>query len=122
MPNPIAYFELGGRDAEALSDFYRDLLGWKIEKTPVSAAPDDYFYVEPSEGGVGGGILKTMGDMPPNYVMIYISVDDLQACLDKAASIGAKTFVPPTEIPGGMGHFAVFQDPAGNVMGLHASD
>ena len=57
--------------------------------------------------------------MPPNYVMVYVSVDDIQASLDKAASLGAQTLVPPTEIPDGRGSIAVFQDPQGNVIGLH---
>ena len=121
MPNPVAYFELGGRDASKLRSFYSGLFEWKIESFgPAAAAGGDYFHVEPTEGGMAGGILQTAGDMPPNYVMVYVSVEDLQACLDKAESLGGKAVVPPMPIPGDRGHIAVFQDPAGNVIGLHS--
>ena len=57
--------------------------------------------------------------MPPNYVMFYVGVDDLQASLDKAESLGGKTMVLPMPMPiqGGEGHIAVFVDPAGNTIG-----
>ena len=120
MPK-VAYFELGARDSVGLREFYASMFDWNIEAldTP-SGAGTDYAYIQPTEDGIGGGIIKTQGDMPTNYVMVYISVDDLQATLDLATELGAQAVVPPTEIPGGMGHFAVFMDPAGNVMGLHA--
>ena len=59
--------------------------------------------------------------MPPNYHILYVTVDDLQACLDKAASLGGQTRVPPFEMPGGVGQIAVFRDPDGNTIGLHKS-
>lgn len=83
MPNPVAYFELGGRHASELREFYKSLFGWKVEPFGPSAAGTDFFHVEPEEGGIAGGILQTAGEMPPNYVMFYVSVDDLQASLDK---------------------------------------
>ena len=121
MPNPVAYFELGGRNAAKLKEFYADLFDWKIESPGPSTAGTDYFHIEPTESGIAGGIIQTTGDMPPNYVMFYVSVDDIQASLDKAESLGGTTVVPPMPIPGNRGHFAVFQDPDGNVIGLHKS-
>ena len=121
MPNPVAYFELGGRNAAGLSEFYSNLFDWKIGASGQSGAGTDYFHIESSEGGVSGGIIQTSGDMPPSYVMFYVSVDDIKAYLDKAESLGGTTLVPPMPIPGGRGHFAVFQDPDGNVIGLHKS-
>ena len=60
--------------------------------------------------------MQTSGEMPPNYLMVYITVDDLQACLDKAESLGGETLVTPFEMPGGMGQIAVFRDPDGNTI------
>jgi predicted enzyme related to lactoylglutathione lyase len=121
MPNPVAYFELGGRHASELREFYRGLFGWNVEPFGQSAAGTDFFHVEPEEGGIAGGIIQTSGEMPPNYVMFYVSVDDLQASLDKVERLGGKSVVPPMPIPGGMGHIAVFMDPDDNVIGLHSS-
>jgi len=47
----------------------------------------------------------------------FIQVDDLQAYLDKAESLGGKTVIPPTDVPG-MGTFAWFADIDGNTIGL----
>ena len=60
--------------------------------------------------------MQTRGDMPP-YLTVYVAVDDLRAMLDRAARLGAKTVVEPTTIPG-IGQFAMFSDPDGNVIGL----
>ena len=116
MGKPVVYFEIAGRDGEKLKEFYDSLFDWKIE---LHAPAGSYWYVEAAEDGIPGGILQTTEDMPPNHVTIYIQVENLQACLDKAEHLGAKTIVPPTPVPGGMGHIAVFVDPAGNNIGLH---
>ena len=68
-----------------------------------------------SEGaGIGGGIA---GDGHFPNVTIYVGVDDLQAALDKAESLGGKTVAAPMVIPGVVS-LAFFSDPEGNVIGL----
>ena len=99
--------------AEHLSTHYAKLFDWKIDANN----PMDYGLVETGgEGGIDGGIMATEGDTPP-YLTFYVQVDDLQAYLDKAESLGGQTVVPPTPIPN-VGSFAHFRDPAGNVIGL----
>ena len=121
MPNPVSYFELGGRHAAKLREFYSELFDWKIEHFAPAASFAEYYAVESSEGGIAGGIMQTSGEMPPNYLMVYVTVNDLQACLDKAESLGGEILVTPFEMPGGMGQIAVFRDPDGNTIGLHKS-
>ena len=120
MGNPVVYFEIGGRDAEGLREFYSELFGWEInEAEEASAAGSPYWFVQGEEGGIPGGIIKTNENMPPSYVMFYVQSDDLQATLDKVVSLGGTAVVPPSDIPGGMGQIAVFMDPDNNVIGLH---
>ena len=120
MANPVAYFEIGGRDAEELSKFYSELFGWKIEEMgAASAAGSPYWFIQGEDGGIPGGIIETNENMPPSYVMFYVQADDLQATLDKATNLGGQAVVPPTDIPGGNGQIAVFMDPDNNVIGLH---
>ena len=120
MANPVVYFEIGGRNAEGLTEFYGELFGWDInEMGAASAAAMPYWFIQNEEGGIPGGIIKTNEQMPPNYVMFYVQAEDLQATLDKAESLGGKAVVPPTDIPGGMGQIAVFMDQENNVIGLH---
>ena len=63
MGNPVVHFEIAGPDGPALQQFYRDLFGWNVEV----AGEEMGFYgvVQANEGGIGGGIFQTDGDMPP---------------------------------------------------------
>ena len=111
MGNPVVHFEITGSDSGALQQFYGDLFGWKIKNMPEMG----YGIVEKEEGGIGGGIDAAQGG--PGAVTFYIAVDDVQAYLDKAESLGGKTVVPVTMIPD-MVTFALFADPEGHVVGV----
>ena len=113
MGQPVVHFEIAGRDGKRLQDFYARLFDWKTEVDPAM----NYGLVETGgEGGINGGIMQTQGDVPP-YLTFYVAVDDLQAYLGKAESLGGRTVVPPTPIPN-VGAFAMFHDPEGNLVGL----
>ena len=113
MGQPVVHWEIGAKDAKKLQDFYRQLFDWKIDVHPEMK----YGMVTTGgQGGINGGIFGTEGKRPP-YLTFYVQVDDLQAHLDKAVNLGAKAVVPPTPIPG-VGSFAMFHDPEGNLMGL----
>ena len=71
------------------------------------------------EGAIGGGIGPSAGPGEPG-VRIYMRVDDLDAYLDRAEELGGKRLVPPTDLPGDFGRFAIFADPDGNQVGLWA--
>lgn len=68
------------------------------------------------QGGINGGIMACPPGIPP-YLTFYISVDDLQATLDKAERLDGKTIVPPTPIPN-VGAFAMLHDPEGHLVGI----
>ena len=51
-------------------------------------------------------------------VRIYMRVDDLDGYLDRAEQLGGQRLVPPTDLPGDFGRFAIFTDPDGNQVGL----
>jgi predicted enzyme related to lactoylglutathione lyase len=109
--NPVVHWEIGARDAAATGKFYSELFGWTVD-----TGMPGYGLVAAQEVGIGGGIMQAPEGVPP-YVSFYVSVDDLQASLDKATSLGANVVVPPTEIPG-VGQFAMFLDPEGRAMGI----
>lgn len=114
MPNRVVYWEIMGKDAKELQTFYADMFDWQVD------ADNEYNYgmVDHNQAGVGGGI----GGDPsqPMRVSVFVEVDDLQAYLDKAARLGGKLVMPPTDIAGVS--FAMFSDPAGNVTGLMKGD
>ncbi len=112
MGHPIVHWEIAGRDGKKLQEFYAKLFDWNIQSDPVM----NYGMVDTGGEGINGGIFQVPPEAPP-YLTIYVSVDDLQAYLDKAASLGGTAVVPPTPIPN-IGAFAMFQDPEGNLVGL----
>jgi predicted enzyme related to lactoylglutathione lyase len=112
MPNPVTWWEITGKDGKKLQDFYAQLFDWHVDANN----PMDYGMVDAhADGGIGGGISADQNGM--NRVTIYVQVDDLDAYLKKAESLGGKTVVPVTEVPG-MVTFAMFQDVGGNIVGL----
>lgn len=112
-PNSVVHFEVAGSNGDEARKFYADLFGWKFE---VMGDFDYGVTSSPGEGAIGGGVGAAPKDLKP-YVTFYIMVDDLQAYLDKAESLGGKTVQPPSPIPG-YGSSAMFADPDGNLIGL----
>ena len=110
---PVVHFEIRGKDAKRLQEFYATIFGWKIDTNN----PMNYGFVAPGVGGppegVGGGI--TQADTP--LVTIYVQVASLDETLAKVEELGGKSVTPPTDVPGAP-TIAHFEDPEGNVMGL----
>lgn len=102
MGAPVVHFEIGCRNNAKTVKFYSDLLGWKIEQQGPAAMIDTL-----AAGAGIGGHISALGHEPHNYLTFYAQVNDLEAYLKKAESLGGKTVVPPQQVPG-MGHFAWF--------------
>jgi predicted enzyme related to lactoylglutathione lyase len=68
-----------------------------------------------AQSGIQGHV-TTLGHEPHRYTIFYVQVDNVQAYLDKAGTLGGKTLVPPVEIP--TGTFAWLEDLDGNTIGL----
>lgn len=114
MGQPVVHFEIVGKDAKKLQDFYAGLFGWHIDANN----PMNYGVVDThGEGGIGGGIGSSQGQNQDTFVTFYVQVDDPQAYLNRIEGMGGKTVMPVTEIPD-MVTFAMFADPEGNVIGL----
>ena len=116
MPNPIVHFEIMGSDSAKTQQFYTDLFGWTISSD--NPAKYGLAFTQDDDGiGINGGIggADQGGGV---YVAVYAQVDDPQAYLDKAVSMGAKEIIPVTEVPGMPILVATFADPDGNCIGL----
>jgi predicted enzyme related to lactoylglutathione lyase len=110
MGRPVVHFEVVGKDGARLQQYYGDLFDWKID----ASNPMNYGIVAKEGEGIGGGV----GQSPDGsgHVTFYVDVDDINACLEKAESLGGKTVMPRTEME--MVTFALVADPEGNVVGL----
>ncbi len=115
MGAPVVWFEIAGRDLDALRQFYSGLFGWRIELD--SAAPMPYGMVNTgAEGGIPGGIWAP-GEAVGSYVSFYVAVDDLERSLQQAERLGAKVAQPPTPLADGS-RVGMFNDPEGHRIGL----
>lgn len=114
MGNPVVHFDLNGTDGKQLAEFYGELFGWHVQEVPHA----NYWLIDTHAGtGINGGIMS-QGEP---FIGLYAEGPDIQALLDKAESLGAKTLLPVTEIPN-MVTYAMFADPQGNRVGTVKGD
>jgi predicted enzyme related to lactoylglutathione lyase len=124
MPRPI-HFEIHAADRQAAIAFYTALFGWSF--TPVG---DNYHLIKTGEGGPGidGGLLPRHGPNPDpaeqTPVIAYVctcEVDDVDAYVAKALSLGGIVAMPKMAIPG-VGWLAYVKDTQSNIVGLLKND
>lgn len=115
MSHPVVWFEVLGEDGAKLRAFYAELFAWKIDANN----PMKYGLVEATGGrGIPGGVGEPTAPKSAHPgVTFYVSTDDIERELARAAGLGGKVLMPRTELPGGtvLGFFA---DPSGNAIGL----
>ncbi|KQZ02641.1 glyoxalase [Pseudolabrys sp. Root1462] len=105
--------ELNTRDVEGAKSFLSAALGWTFEAAPMPGFT--YWIIKRGDERIGG-IFDLNSDEGckgvPEHWLTYIAVDDVDARLKVALSVGAKEGRPPQDIPG-VGRMAVLQQPGG---------
>jgi uncharacterized protein len=107
----LSNFEIYGDDPEALAAFYRELLGWRIER----AEGVDYWRIAIDADAAPlatGGIVRRPSFAQAGW-MNFVEVDSLDATLETAARLGGVILKQKTAVPRTAWH-AVISDPAGN--------
>jgi len=119
MGQPVVHFEVIGKDASKLQQYYSELFGWQIDAdNPMSygmVAREGN--VNPEGIGIGGGV----GTGPEGYeghVTFYVEVPDVEAALSRAAELGGQRLNGPMTVPGGGPTLGQFADPEGHLVGL----
>ena len=120
----VVHFEIPADDVDRAKEFYGSVFGWQLQTmsmgesdyTIAMTTPVDEQTQQPTEaGGINGGMMqRTPLTSAP---VITIDVEEIDQSLKEIESRGGSTVTPRTAIPG-MGAFAYFKDPEGNVMGL----
>ena len=118
MGNRIAHIEFMGADGAGQQKFYSELFGWHTEEVPGF---EHYYLVGTDSAGEPGAAVGQGPETGPNYVTVYIEVDSIDDHLARIGAAGGSTVMPRTEIPGVV-TFAMFNDPAGNMVGLVEAD
>ncbi|ASU81207.1 glyoxalase [Actinopolyspora erythraea] len=124
MGNPVVHFEILGRDAEKLRDYYSRLFGWKID----ADNPLNYGIVEretvDADGevvGIGGGIGAVPEPEQQGLVTFYVGVDDVERALSQAESLGGNRVMGPEKVMERI-EIGMFADPEGHVVGVVRSE
>ncbi len=113
--NPVVYFEIVGKGAPALRDFYGGVFGWTVAERIAGAGIADYTRVD-TGFGIEGGI----GEAPPGYdghATFYVAVGDVAATLDEVGKRGGTVMFGPREV-GDRITIGLFRDPGGHVVGV----
>jgi uncharacterized protein len=113
MGNPVVQFQILSTAPDETAQFYSTLFGWTVN------ADNPLGYREISTGvreGIQGGIWPAPSQSP-NFVQLFIAVDDVRVFSEAAQNAGAKVIIPPTGLPDG-GEVAVFHDPQGMSFGI----
>jgi len=123
------HFQLCAEDVDAMSVFYREVFGWRIEPrilTSVDAeVSGSYPTIDAEEGGIAGGITDRIP--PKGGTVLVIEVDDIAATVERIVTHGGRTRFPeslPERMTLSAGDDDVpfawleFEDPEGNLVGL----
>jgi uncharacterized protein len=114
----IIWTDLTIPDAEAIREFYANVVGWTF--TPVSMGKyTDFQMNAPATGEAVAGICHARGmnaGLPPQW-LVYISVEDIEGCVKRCKEMGGSIVVSPRPM-GPNGSFCVIKDPAGAVAAL----
>ncbi len=121
----VVHFEIPADDLGRAKEFYSTVFGWDISTSPMpsgddytsltTTAVDEKTYAPTEPGAINGGMTQREGQL--TAPVITIGVSDTDAALARIEAAGGSVVIPRTAIEG-MGAFAYFTDPEGNVMGL----
>jgi len=118
MGQPVVHFEIIGKDGAKLQAYYAELFGWEID----ADNPMNYGVVEREKHmnangiGIGGGVAGG----PEGYdghITFYVQMDDVEAGMAKAESLGGTRLFGPEEIMPGL-VIGQFSDPEGHLVGI----
>jgi predicted enzyme related to lactoylglutathione lyase len=118
MAGRVVHYEIPIDEADRAGAFYHDVFGLQV--TQWGSQP--YWPVSAGEKAGSGtdGALAPRKDVPEG-VLVYISVDDIDATLARVKEAGGTPLTGRMPIPT-MGWSAKFRDSEGNQVGLFQED
>jgi len=117
VPGAAVWHELHSKNYEAAVKFYQDVFGWK---TSVMSDTPEFRYTNLGEGRDAlAGIMDASVFLPeqvPSNWQVYFQVDDVDATIATALSLGATIVNPAEDSP--FGRIAGLSDPTGAMFKL----
>lgn len=119
MMSRVVHFEISAEKPEEVISFYKNTFNWRFEKWE---GPMVYWIImtgDEKTPGIDGG-LKKRDEMGTNTVNT-IDVVSIDESIEKVRKNGGEIIATKMAVPG-VGWFACFKDPQGNVFGIMQSD
>lgn len=112
----FSWNELMTTDVEGAKAFYGELFGWTLKDEQMPELV--YTMANIGEEDAAGimAIPEESKGMPASWGG-YVTVDDVDAQMDRVKKLGGSIMMPPQDIPK-VGRFAVIQDPQGAILTL----
>lgn len=119
--DPVIHFELPAADVGRVRTFYESAFGWQTKQLgddmgdfvlAFTVETDEETRMPQKRGAINGGFYtRTAKDQ---QTKITILVDDIHGAIERIKAAGGEILGEPVELPG-VGMFASFRDPEGNV-------
>ena len=114
MANPVMQFQILSKTPDETARFYSNLFGWSIDANN----PMGYRRIATgSAGGIQGGIWPAP-PQSPDFVQLFIAVDNVKSSVRKAEELGAKLIIPPAVLPEGDEMAVLLDHPQGMSFGV----
>ena len=123
--DPVIHFEMPAEDTERVRKFYENAFGWQTSLLGPEAGDfllaftietDEETRMPKKRGAINGGFYKKTE--PDQRTRLTILVEDIQEAIKKVESAGGTLVGEVQEMPG-VGLFALFTDPEGNLLTLN---
>jgi predicted enzyme related to lactoylglutathione lyase len=118
MDNTFAHVEIPVKNLKKAKAFYEAIFKWEVQ---IDSGFPGYAFFKTGENSLGGAFDESEDKKATGDIMLYVEVEDIPETLEKIKKVGGKVTQEKTDIGGGMGFYAAFEDIFGNVMGLWAS-
>lgn len=110
-PNTFSWTELVTNDTAKAKEFYAGLFGWNAQTQNMGKFDYTTFLVGERMNAGMMPIQAEWGDVPPHWA-VYFAVENCDAMVEKAKSLGGNVLMPAQDIPN-IGRFSLLQDPQG---------
>ena len=125
--NRVVHFEIHAKDQNKIQKFYEDVFGWGIKD--MGPQMGNYRLIttgkdapEAKWPGINGGMNPRQGELPKggepvNAFVCTVSVENIDATLEKIKSCGGSVAADKMDVPS-VGKLAYMKDPEGNLFGV----
>ncbi len=115
----IKWTDLTVENAEAVKDFYCEVIGWTASELSMGAYSDYLIAPATNEDPIAGVCHQkgTNADLPSQW-LLYVTVENLDKSLEKCTALAGKIIQSPKKSMNNS-RFAVIQDPGGAYMALY---